>query len=366
MSGLGWLTLFVALTSQQEISLSLPAGKLLFNQQKGSVQVQVIPLKGEPVAFGSFGWFGYNLEREFGTHQFAPLELTKDETVPFPSFRWRCPFDPQRDGVHEGWFGAWEGMFVVRSNLMAKADAPSIVRVSPRFDGVDTQVWTHLAVMVKGKRWVTLHCGDLERPGYFGVRPWGGPFAFGALDAETPAFAFYNPLEGIGVLFLYPFYERFWRDGRIFFQRWQQVDYFYGGFFDGEGLGRDFLFAIVPLRHEPTEKPFKEWLREQAIASAQKLESALQKGILPFPRLQQALASERYIQVRWSALHSQLQKIMQSDPSQFLHRPSELMRLQILQRSIAVALQREAFSQAHAALSEMERILRQGENGTTK
>jgi hypothetical protein len=330
---------------------------------KGTFDFLLVDSKGDlkPIhnPSGESPWFGYNCARgEIRSSQKAPQKIEIGN--------WKYGYKvsliyPLEEGAYyEGNFYIADDFLAVRSLInVAKREGVNIVRLAPRFE-VDVHLFNHFAFSIP-KAIISGEVSSLGRPGYAGVWGWGGPKSFSSLDPDCPFFALYNPDLNLGFLFLYPFYEKLWKNKHIFLQLWEGgINYFYSGWGEEKDLGKEVLFAIAPLNISNPER-----ISQIASELNEKIEEMVKKEELPFPSLLKALKAEERIKEIWrkseDSLKSQILKLESLSQKEFGKWKNRIFQIQNLFLLSKLAFEREDYDNSLIYAEKMLKILEEKE-----
>lgn len=231
---------------------------------------------------GESPWFGYNGPKgEIRSSGNPPSKLDVKRTS--DGFEVFLTTPLEENARHQGIFLVKDDFLLVRSTIQASRGGISIVRLAPRFE-VDIDLFNQFAFSVP-QGVIRGSVRELGRPSYAGVGGWGGPKSYSSLNPDVPFFALYNPEKRMGFLFLFPFYEKLWKDKHIFLQLWEnETNYFYAGWGEEKDLGKEVMFAIAPLEVFSSDE-----ILNRASELAKKIEKGVRSGEIPFPSLLKTL-----------------------------------------------------------------------------
>ena len=303
---------------------------------------------------GEAPWFGYNCSKgEIRSSESSPVILAiknwKD------GYEISLIYPLEEDSKFIGEFFLSDDFLVVRSLIKAKGERIGIVRLAPRFE-VDIQLFNNFAFSIPN-RIVFGNVKELGRPGYAGVRGWGGPKSYDSLDPACPFFALYNPDLKLGFLFIYPFYDKLWKDKHIFLQLWEGgINYLYAGWGDEKDLGKEVIFVISPF-----EGMSPEDLKSRAIELNKKIEEMVKKGDLPFPSFLNFLKMEERILKIWQLcedfLKEKMIEIESASPKEFEKWKENIFALQRFFLSSRISFERGDYENSLLNAEKMLKIL---------
>lgn len=366
----GIIPLIILIASHLAFAVEMEEGKdrllfkcrdyqLCFFKTKGTFEFLVKDREGNlhPIhnPQGESPWFGYNSSRgEVRSSQNVPTRLEVKKQGEW--FRISLVVPLGEEALYEGEFFVADDLVTIRSLIMGgKEGKISIVRVAPRFE-VDIKVFPRFAFSIPGGT-ISGVAEELGRPGYAGVGGWGGPKSYGSFDPVSPFFALYNPDLEVGFLILYPFYERLWKGKHIFLQLWNdEINYLYAGWGDEKDLGKEFLFAIAPLK---VSSP--QGIAGKAEQLDREIEEEVKKGELPFPSLLKVLEMERKIERSWEIcqnfIERRIPQLENSSLSQLREWEERLFEVQRLFLSSKIALERGDYEASLLYAEEMLKTL---------
>ncbi|MBC7329891.1 hypothetical protein H5T88_05975 [bacterium] len=332
-------------------------------KNKGTFDFLLIDGKGDlkPIhnPSGESPWFGYNCARgEIRSSQNAP------EKIEVGSWKYGYKVSliyPLEEGAYyEGNFYIADDFLAVRSLIDAvKREGVNIVRLAPRFE-VDINLFNHFAFSIP-KALISGEVSSLGRPGYAGVWGWGGPKSFSSLDPDCPFFALFNPDLKLCFLFLYPFYDKLWKNKHIFLQLWEGgINYFYSGWGEEKDLGKEVLFAIAPLNI-----PNPEGISQMAKELMERIEAMVKGEELPCPSLLNALKAEESVKGIWrkseESLNKQIPKLEVLSPREFGEWKSRIYQIQHLFFLSKLAFERGDYENSLIYARKMLKILEEKE-----
>lgn len=349
--------------SDEHITFKAKNYLLRLYKTKGTFDFLLLDDKGDlkPIhnPSGESPWFGYNCARgEIRSSQKAPQKIEVNN--------WKYGYKvsliyPLEEGAnYEGNFYIADDFLAVRSLInVERSEGVNIVRLAPRFE-VDINLFNHFAFSIP-KAIISGEVSSLGRPGYAGVWGWGGPKSFSSLDPDCPFFALYNPDLKLSFLFLYPFYEKLWKNKHIFLQLWEGgINYFYSGWGEEKDLGKEFLFAIVPL-----DNSTPEGISQIASKLKERIEAMVKGEELPCPSLLKALKTEEKINEIWrkceDSLKGKIPKIEVLSPQEFGEWKNRIFQIQNLFLLSKLAFEREDYENSLLYAEKMLKILEEKE-----
>jgi hypothetical protein len=349
--------------SDEHITFKAKNYLLRLYKTKGTFDFLLLDDKGDlkPIhnPSGESPWFGYNNPK--GETRSSNSKPQKIEVGKWKyGYRVHLIYPLEKDAYFEGNFYITDDFLAIISRINTRtSENINIVRIAPRFE-VDINLFNHLAFSIP-KAIISGEVSSLGRPGYAGVWGWGGPKSFSSLDPDCPFFALYNPDLKLGFLFLYPFYEKLWKNKHIFLQLWEGgINYFYSGWGEEKDLGKEVLFTIAPLN---ISNP--EGISQIANELNEKIEEMVKGEELSFPSLLKALKAEERIKEIWrkceDSLKGKIPKIEVLSPKEFGEWKNRIFQIQNLFLLSTLAFEREDYEKSLLYAEKMLKILEEKE-----
>jgi hypothetical protein len=290
--------------------------RLVTREAAGGLDIELRDADGNWVPLtrkgGEAGWYGYNKgAAEVRSTSAAPSisrEKRDDTAVTVAT----CTLEP--GVVHRACYFSESSFCIVVTELHAEQaplDEASIIRLAPRFD-IDIQRFSCFGL--RDGRGI-LHTGTISaiaaRPAYIGTGGWGGPgCVVSGLDPERNYLAFFNPLGGPLVAFVFPRPKILWNGGRHFLQLWEGgANLLYAGMFDRDHFNNPTAFAIY-ARPDGDLQAFEADLP----ALLQQVDRLAASGFLQLP----ALSAAHELDKRLARLRTFLSHMPEGDEGQWM------------------------------------------------
>lgn len=229
----------------EAVTVQTATYRLVLPRDKALVRLSVPSAAGlQPVTRpgGEDAWYGYNDPTGEVRSSASRPTIAIDRRAEHVTVTVTCAVGPL---THRADYLCRDDMVVVRSLLSGEVPAnANLMRVAPRFD-LDLARFGEYAFADQSEK---SHTGRFPatRPWYLGTGAWGSGDTAGNLSEREPFWMVHQGGRGLAVV--YPYRRELWVGVSHFIQQWTGgANYAYSGLADAGVVGRDVVFAWVPV-----------------------------------------------------------------------------------------------------------------------
>ncbi len=306
----------------EAVSVQAATYRLVLPRDRALVRLEVPSADGlRPVTRpgGEDAWYGFNDPTGEVRSSAARPTMVIDRRSDHVTVTVTCAVGAL---THRADYLCRDDLVVVRSLLSGPVPASaSLIRIAPRFD-LDLARFGEYAFADQSDK---LHTGRFPatRPWYLGTGAWGSGDTAGGLSEREPFWMVHQGGRGLAVV--YPFRRELWVGVSHFIQQWTGgANYAYTGLADAGVVGRDVVFAWVPVADGGPAA-----LRADLPRILAAVQSLIETRALPVERLARISAVRR----RLDALAKELAAPV-TDPAQRLRRWRQRVAWQAAQRCL--------------------------------